>query len=261
MSDQFVYDIEEATDDFLELDDWKIGSLALGEGDTDAHLWAIRDLVRRLRRDDKELTENIRKIEALADHPSWNNRDIDNLHEQYYASVYQDAAHSMTVVAVLAPFVESMFKQGFIGIRRHLESRGRLPTSPHARSQMRSERQWDCQYVSTSPKANVVAGIIELTETTGLAAELPNDLHAILRALFGYRNKMLHFGFEWPEKERRAFALTIVEQHWPGEWFSASTSDGVPMMFYLSDGFVDHCLQSINAIIPGIGRFLRKSDY
>jgi len=120
------------------------------------------------------------------------------------------------------------------------------------------EKQWDCRFVSKGGK-NIVAGILELAEASGLAADLPSDLPATLSALFAYRNKMLHFGFEWPNSKRNAFAKTIVEQHWPQEWFSQWTSDGKPFIFYLTDAYVDLCLKTINSIIPGLGKFLRKN--
>jgi hypothetical protein len=179
--------------------------------------------------------------------------------EHYHSSGYQDAAHSMATVAVLAPFFESMFKQAFPGIRKWLEREDRMPATNHSRWRMPLEKQWDCQFVSTGKNRSIVAGIFELSTASGLAADLPSDLNATLSALFAYRNRMLHLGVEWPEKERNAFATTIAEQHWPQEWFSHWTSDGKPFMFYLTSTYVDHCLKAINGIIPGIGKFLRKN--
>ena len=51
---------------------------------------------------------------------------VDHLHQ----SVFQDAAHSMAAVGMLAPFVESLFKQAFPG--NLLDRNGRAPM-PHRR--------------------------------------------------------------------------------------------------------------------------------
>jgi hypothetical protein len=268
-----IYDIEEDTTDiFADMDDWDLGlhafvyaDIKVEGADIEAHLTAIHDFVGRLRRDDKELAEKIEKIEARSNDPYWNERGDEYLIEHYHSSGYQDAAHSMAAVAVLTAFFQSMFNEAFSGIRKWLEREDRMPVTGHSRWQMPPEKQWDCQFVSTKKDQiigstkNIARGIVELAEATGLAGDLPSDLHATLGALFAYRNKMLHCGFEWPAKERNGFAKTIAEKHWPEKWFSQWTSDGKPFMFYLTDAYIDHCLKTINDIIPGIGKFLRKN--
>src|SRR6266702_4274601 len=126
----FLYDIEEdETDIIADMNDWDVGSMVLLDADMDSFLLAIQDLVERLRQDDKETTEKIKKIEARAGHPSWNERSVEYLIEHYHSSGYQDAAHSMAIVAVLAPYFESLFKQAFPGIRNWLAREARMPTT------------------------------------------------------------------------------------------------------------------------------------
>jgi hypothetical protein len=105
-----------------------------------------------------------------------------------------------------------------------------------------------------------VDGIVELADAIGLAADLPAELRKTLAALFGYRNKMFHLGFEWPESQLAAFERRIESDGWPGDWFDRATSAGKPWVFYLSDTFVDHCLATVEQIFSGLGAFVRRND-
>lgn len=110
---------------------------------------------------------------------------------------------------------------------------------------MRDDKQWDCSYVSSSPnRKHLVGGIMELADAVGLARDLPRELRKTLSALFAYRNQMFHLGFEWPESQRMAFERRIKEEDWR-DWFSQSTDDRKPWIFYLNDGFVSHCLNTV----------------
>jgi hypothetical protein len=104
------------------------------------------------------------------------------------------------------------------------------------------------------------ARIMAMAEETGLAANLPIDLKSTLTALFAYRNKILHLGFEWPDGDRKAFADRIPKEGWPADWFSQATSDGEPWMFYVTDAFVDHCLATVDQILDGLGAFVRRHE-
>ena len=44
-------------------------------------------------------------------------------------------------------------------------------------------------------KKDLVAGILQLCDATGLVKKLPSDLEVTLSALFIYRNRMFHDGF------------------------------------------------------------------
>lgn len=254
-------DIEPAPRDQFPLDDRSRGLLVMGEADREAQLWAIRELVRRLRHEDKETSQRIQRIEAQANHPSWNNRDVDDLIDHYYTSGFQHAAHSMSVIAMLAPFIESMFKEAFTGIRLALESRDQLPSSRHGRWQMEAAKQWDCRYKSVSARPDLVGGILELADAIDVARDFPVDLASTLRALFAYRNRMFHWGFEWPQAQRLAFAALILSERWPAEWFPKWTRGNEPVVFYLSEAFVDHCLGVIDSVIVGVGRYLDRNGW
>jgi hypothetical protein len=86
---------------------------------------------------------------------------------------------------------------------------------------------------------------------------MPNDPEPVLQALFEYRNKMFHCGFEWPPVERKRFAEKRDRDKWPSDWFSMATSGEEPWIFYLTEAFSEHCLDIIYSVLSGIGAFAR----
>lgn len=138
----------------------------------------------------------------------------------YRGAPVEHAARSMAAVGMLAPFIESLFKQAFPGIRNQLDRNGRAPIA-HARWTMPKDKQWGCRRASPD---------------------------------------RLHLGFEWPDAERSAFERRIVTDDWPQGCFSQATSDRKPWIFYLSDTFVQHCLATVDHIFAGLGAFVRRND-
>jgi hypothetical protein len=237
--------------------DREVGLIVLADIDYEAQLSAVHALLHRQDTANQSLKDEIVKIEAFAKKSSGllNQRAADEWVEHLHASVYQDAAHSMAAVGMLAPLFESILCQSFNGIRRILETEA-IPLSSHARWQRSSKEQWDCHFVFTPEgrAKNLVAGVSQLAEAVGLTAHLPKELTPTLGALFAYRNKMFHFGFEWPIVERERFQKQTSD--WPSDWFSA-TSDHKPWIFYLTDTFISHCLATIDGVLSGVGAFAR----
>ena len=99
-----------------------------------------------------------------------------------------------------------------------------------------------------------MAGIMKSAKDVGMVDYLPCDVRETLEALFEYRNKMFHHGFEWPPSEAEKFHKRL--ESWPEGWFEIAWQDNVPWMFYMSPSFVDHCLDTIEDIINGLGKFL-----
>ncbi len=162
----------------------------------------------------------------------------------------------MAAVGMLAPFIESIFRRAFPGIIALMARSGGSPDD-RVRSALPPRRRWDCQYATPNRK-DMVEGIMEMAQATGIAGDLPTDFKPALTALFAYRNKMFHSGFEWPEDERTAFAKRISDEGWPAEWFNQATSGGRPWVFYITDAFVDHCLTAAERILDGLGAFVRR---
>ena len=242
--------------------------VALPDLDYNSQLIAIRALLDLHRRAEAEHTAEIRKAEQFARTPvRTRSRDpfvaaledgfreqnwIDHLHY----SVYHDAAHSMAAVGLIAPFVESIFVQSFRSIQREMSERS-LRLNEHERWQLSVDDQWNCRYVWRNGRQRaLVEGIVQLVDAIDMIALMPNDLQLTLSALFAYRNKMFHCGFEWPLEERRSFDGQL--SGWPDDWFSKATSGDAPWVFYMSPTFVAHCLDRTEQIISGIGRFCKE---
>ena len=246
--------------DLSGCDDRFLASIVLGWPDYDAQLYAIRDVLRWHGRAADELSNEIKAIGAFVEQApgSASERAVDDLVDHLHQSVFRDAAYSMAAVGMLAPFIEFVFKRVFAGIRDrldHIED----ARKGHVRWVMQPDKQWDCSYALPCRK-HLVDGIVELADAIGLAADLPAELRKTLAALFGYRNKMFHLGFEWPESQLAAFERRIESDGWPGDWFDRATSAGKPWVFYLSDTFVDHCLATVEQIFSGLGAFVRRND-
>jgi hypothetical protein len=239
------------------LNDRDFASLVLGSMDYEAQLLTIRSMLQRQRLADDELSRKIKVLDSearrLVGLANW--RASEEWCEHLHASAFQDAAHSMAAVGMLAPLIESMFKRAFLGIRDFLTQR-QDPLAHSVRLHMPQDQRWDCR-VARGGGDDFVRGVLELAGDLGLGAFLPNDLKPTLEALRGYRNKMLHDGFEWPDAERRKFAERVARE-WPPHWFTSASTGGLPWIFYMSDAFVDHCLTTVDAILDGLGRFVRS---
>ena len=99
---------------------------------------------------------------------------------------------------------------------------------------------------------------MQLIDAVEMTNYMPDDLRVTLSALFAYRNKMFHGGFEWPLEERQRFARQLSRSGWPEDWFSTAMSGGKPWIFYMSPIFVTHCLDRMEQVIEGIGKFYKE---
>jgi hypothetical protein len=243
-----------------ELSDRDSACIVLADLDYEAQLIAIHGLLDRHRKAEALLAEEIKEIEAIAEKTSGlrNEAAVSELTDRFHSSVYQDAAHSMAAVGMLAPFVESLFYHAFRGIQRQMVGTS-SPLNSHGRWQQPAEDQWDCHFVWANGRrsTNLVQGINQLADAVGLLPHLPADLIQTLDALFAYRNKMFHCGFEWTPDERVRFQKRLDTAGWPRDWFAKATSGGEPWIFYLTEAFVRHCMERIEQVIVGIGAFCK----
>ena len=198
----------------------------LEEFNYDAQLVAIHGLLHRQARAEQELSDRIKKADEVARRTRGRANDdaVDVWVELAEMSCYQDAAHSMAAVGMIAPLIESAFRAVFRAIGNEL------------------------------PPGNLVRNIVKGVDEVGMKEYLPADLEPTLSALFTYRNRMFHGGFEWPSEELKEFERLLGEKRWPTDWFSGATSDGEPWMFYMTSSFVDHCLETVEEIIRGIAQ-------
>lgn len=237
----------------------------IGERDLEAQLIAIRAVLRRNREAEKEVSEEIKDLDthirsyAGGDEEyqmHMENHWVDTLHE----TVFQDAAHSMSAIGMLAPFVESLLVSIFQGLRERLDA-AEATTDETLRGPSSVANFWDPRLVrdgATWQKAGLVRGTRQLSDAISLSSYLPEGFAAMHAALTAYRNSLFHNGFEWPLDERKRFSELIAVEGWPDGWFNKSASGGDPWIFYMNDEFIAHCLAMIDQMLEGVGRYLKQ---
>lgn len=234
----------------------------IGERDLDAQLIAIKGVLRRNREAEEQVSEEIKALDAqirnlVTDDVEYQihmeNHWVDTMH----GTVFQDAAHSMSAVGMLAPLVESLFAAIFGGLHDRLT--GHDPGD--SRTKAAQDQYWNPRvaFGKDGPREDVVLGIEQLATSTGLQRFLPEGYKKSLSALFAYRNNMFHNGVEWPPEVRQKFANRIKNDAWPVVWFSQATRGDDPWVFYMSDEFIAHCLQMIDQVLEGVGRYLAQN--
>jgi hypothetical protein len=232
----------------------------LGDVDIEAQLIAIRGLLNRNARAEKEVSEEIESLKTDLDKASgeYAHHLDDRLVDQYHASVFLDAANSLSAAGMLAPLIESYFTSAFPIIAERLD----LDTGSVGSGDRRNyanARYWDPHVVfgKSSTHNDIARGIAQLASAIELDAMFPDDYARVLTALFAYRNKIFHHGFEWPMEERKKFLARVGTEDWPEDWFSQSTSGGEPWIIYMSETFVQKCLDTFEGCLAGVGRFIR----
>ncbi len=226
------------------------------ELDLDAQFRAIDALLAGHRAADQNLTDEIDRLADQARKATGfaNELLVDEWVDALHTSVYQDAAHSLAAVGMLAPLIESILVQSFAGIKAKLSE---VITVQAPRSKGPDHEIWNCRrYINKGRWQNdIVKGTLQLADAIGMTGMLPKSMPQTLAALVAYRNKNFHLGFEWPVEERAAFQTRIESEGW-GDWFRASTSAEKPWIFYMTSTFVDHCLDFTSQLLDGLGRFV-----
>jgi hypothetical protein len=227
--------------------------------DIDSQLDAIRYLLESHSKDRGELSEEIHRLDELS-HKLEGIRNEFAVYEYIelaHHSVFLDASHSMAAVGMLAPLIETIFYRCFLGIGTKFFPINNS-TNNHPRWQHSYDLFWDCHMIMAGNnwRKDLVKGIFNLSEAIDITKRWPSDLKLTLTALFAYRNKMFHNGFEWPVDERNSFKQLIANENWPDNWFSEATTDGKPWILYLSEEFIDHCLSTIDKVLDGFGGFV-----
>lgn len=234
------------------------------ERDLEAQLLAIRGTLTRNQQAELAVAAKIKQLEdqlrTYADGDQRYQMYLEGRWENaMYGTVFQDAAYSMAAVGMLAPFVESLFVSIFSGLRETEQSNNNA-TRDNPRIAASQNDFWDPHFVfhPGGRRRDLVAGIGQLAHTIELSKYLPSGYDTKLSALFAYRNKMFHLGFEWPMEERIKFDKRVRSGEWPANWFHKSTTDGEPWIFYMSADFVQHCLTTIDEVLEGVGAYLNR---
>jgi hypothetical protein len=229
--------------------------------DVDSQLSAIYhvfSMIEKSKNEHQKTISNLEKATKNSDSSDGPYTVVDQLVDEYHFSVYFDAANSMSTVGMIAPTLESILYETFSNIGNEFGDR---VLSTHSLRLGSKKEKWDCHeyfFEKERCKKDINKGILQLINDTGMQEYLPNDFLKMVEAVFTYRNKMFHNGFEWPEAERSNFSKRIQESHWPDEWFSCSRSNSQPWIYYMSNMFQTRCMEMIHLLVKAIGRFYLK---
>ena len=190
------------------------------------HVEAMRGLLFRNQEADVALSDEISDSVEWARQSTGEATDIAvdytvDLEEQ---SIYQEVAHSMAAVGMIAPFMEGVFKDVFERMKEDL------------------------------PRGDLAKNIFKVVKKRKLAPYLPAQFAPTMEALFRYRNDLFHWGFEWPAHIRQHFQ--DATSRWPDGWFEVATEGAEPWMFSMSTAFINHCMKVAEEVPEGLQDFL-----
>jgi len=238
----------------------------IGERDLDSQLIAIKGVLCRNREAEKRVAEEIKALDThIRSYTRGDQEYQKHMEDQWvdavHGTVFQDAAHSMSAVGMLAPFVESLLVSIFQGLRERLDAAKAAPDKT-LRGPSSVAKFWDPRLIHNGAawqKASLVRGTRQISDAIGLSPYLPQGFAAMFAALTAYRNSMFHNGFEWPLDERERFGKLIAAEGWSESWFEKSTCGYDPWIFYMSDKFIAHCIEMIDQVLDGVGRYLQHN--
>ena len=235
--------------------DQDIGEAVL-EPNFNAQLVAIRSVLVRNRESEENVLAEVERIEANARESGGNSWAVDHRGELLHSSTFLDAAHSMATVGLIVPLIESLFDRAFRYLKLKL---GDSYSLDHGHERWQLDARWDHRFhwKRGRGRRNIAKGIVQLADAIDLKKHLPDDLERTLSILFEYRNRMFHCGIEWPDKDRKEFANLIASNGW-SDCFTKAESGGDPWIFYMSGEFTDHCLDTVDGIVEGVGARVRR---
>ena len=170
------------------------------------------------------------------------------------AITYRDAACAHSAIGALAPFYEGVFQHEFAALRVALEWRKRELPKTHHRWQLEPDDFWSLSVVSEkgtkgdNPDVARTAG--QLFAALAIGDKFPPDFAKVVKALFAYRNRALHNGYEWPTAARDKFAELASKSGW-SDWFAWSTIGGELWISSVADDFIAKCLDTGEKMVKG----------
>jgi hypothetical protein len=180
-----------------------------------------------------------------------------------FRSTYSDAAVSLSAIGMIVPMAESVFSQSFhslgsMYVAKELEP----PDHPRWQRAGPHPERWNCQWYFSrdEPRNDIISGLAQLSEATGLSAYLQPDMMDWIAAMLSYRNRMFHGGFEWSLAQRDHFESLIAARKWDKYFQSARTNDK-PWIFYLRDEVIDDMPKRMESILDGFGRFAKDLPF
>jgi hypothetical protein len=173
-------------------------------------------------------------------------------------SICRDAACSQAAVGALAPFVEGLLVHVFRYLGECIEKS--IPRNVHHRWKLDSKEFWDPHVVSENgakrEEPDLVRGTCQIFKA--LQLQFGTDpVESLLKALFTYRNRVLHHGYEWPLEECEKFIVKMRNENWD-KWFGVARADGKPWIVYANDTFVSMCVKSAHKLLGVFHDFAKQ---
>lgn len=245
------------------LDDRDYAHFLISDLDIESQLIAISELTSRNAQAATAAAQQIKELEDWAKSTTGaaNQRAIDHWVDELHASVYSDAAQSMSAVGMYAPLLESVFSQMYSTLKAMYRG-SQTPDPTHVRWQRHAiaeDPTWDPwrynhYFGKSGNRIDLVQGGRQLADAVGFGKYLDNYDWLFFDAVITYRNHMLHMGFEWPVSSRVKFQKNIEENKW-SPYFDHSSSGGRPWIYYLSQRSLTGLRPFVDALLGKIGRF------
>lgn len=190
---------------------------------------------------------------------SFDKTDYSKLNPAYSGDLYADdlcnlsfldVAVSHSMVAVIAPFLESLFRHEIAA----LHDNGFKGKPEHPRTN--KKEFWKIEFMLDSTgetKKKIAEGIYQTLEALDLLKFFPNDIKEMLEIIFWYRNYALHNSFEAKIEQRNKSKREIEENGWE-KYFSWVTSDGNPRMVSMEKDFMLKCFDFCIEVKKGFDR-------
>ena len=182
-------------------------------------------------------------------------------------SIIIKSVNSAATVAVLAPFIETLFVAIFEELKAHQNLIPKVENHPDLEDYLKAF--WDPHYPikkgKRSEKPNFVEGVLQKIEICGLQKHLPKDLAQTLEILYRYRNNMMHNSFQWPEPQMKSFGELLEKSKCPEKWFELASilgrqipeKKGSPIFYTMTNDFSIHCYELIEDIILGVDKYFQ----
>lgn len=233
--------------------------------DWDAQLDAISAVLKEHRRSADQVSINIKELDERARtyRGPYHDHVVDEHVDAIWRSTYSDAAISLSAIGMIVPTIETIFAQTFRALGEKYDAKGIAP-SEHKRWRRAKDHpeRWNVQgyFGKDGYRVNIVAGLPQLCEATGITAYLRTDDLDWIDALLNYRNRMFHGGLEWSVPHRQAFGALIEERSWD-RYFVWSKTNDEPWICYLRNEIIDALPDRVFAILGSLGRFTKSLPY
>jgi hypothetical protein len=192
-----------------------------------------------------KITEDQSKKLVEFNYSVYGDRANDFYGEDFYFSVYLDAAYSQIVASGISTFFESLFKHEFNNLKSEFGTKSPINSSP--RWKLDDKHFWNPKKVAEpngnlAKKDSLVEGIIQLVEALGIPISIQNEKWVKIKILFHYRNYLMHNGLEWTRKKILEFE-SLIKNLGGESCFSRATSGERTWIIYLSKAFENELIE------------------